>query len=380
MLLATHGRALWILDHLEPIQEYTAATAAASDAKLFTIPTALEWKTKDDQNDEFWGHQFFVGENPPNEAVIPIYLKRPATNLKLRISDALGRQVRELTVPAGANQAGIQTVCWDMHLDPISGAGAPAGGRGGGGAGGAGRGGAGNQGFVPQPGVGYLPANPCGGGGGGGGGFGGGGGGAAPSVAPGTYTVALVADGKTIESKPLKVVLDPAVASTDQMATRYFAVAADLHSMQRRAMAISTALNTMYPQMADIASKIDARSDIPATVKTQFAALNRDFNAVRRKFGVPPQPTNVGGGRGGRGGGGPPADTADVVNRTATLKNQIQGIWEIPSETLARQYADAKLSVPKAIAEGNAFLTKAAPLSAALKKYDLTLTVPPVEK
>ena len=29
MILATHGRAIWILDHLEPIQEYAAAQAAA---------------------------------------------------------------------------------------------------------------------------------------------------------------------------------------------------------------------------------------------------------------------------------------------------------------------------------------------------------------
>ena len=31
MLIATHGRAIWILDHLEPIQEYSAAQTAASD-------------------------------------------------------------------------------------------------------------------------------------------------------------------------------------------------------------------------------------------------------------------------------------------------------------------------------------------------------------
>ena len=66
MLVATHGRAIWILDHLEPIQEYTAAQTASSDAKLFTPRTALEWKTKDDRNDEFWGHEYFIGENPPN--------------------------------------------------------------------------------------------------------------------------------------------------------------------------------------------------------------------------------------------------------------------------------------------------------------------------
>ena len=32
MVLATHGRAIWVLDHLEPIQEYAAAQSVASDA------------------------------------------------------------------------------------------------------------------------------------------------------------------------------------------------------------------------------------------------------------------------------------------------------------------------------------------------------------
>src|SRR5690606_21129824 len=65
MIVATHGRALWILDHLEPIQEYTRAQSA--DAALFTPGMALQWKMKDDRNEEFWGHQFFIGENPPTE-------------------------------------------------------------------------------------------------------------------------------------------------------------------------------------------------------------------------------------------------------------------------------------------------------------------------
>src|SRR4029078_10259419 len=43
MLLATHGRALWILDHLEPIQEYAAAQSASGDAKLFSPPPAATY-------------------------------------------------------------------------------------------------------------------------------------------------------------------------------------------------------------------------------------------------------------------------------------------------------------------------------------------------
>ena len=38
LIVGTHGRALWVLDHLEPIQEYAAAQAAATaDAKLFSV-------------------------------------------------------------------------------------------------------------------------------------------------------------------------------------------------------------------------------------------------------------------------------------------------------------------------------------------------------
>src|ERR1044071_5314528 len=183
MLIATHGRALWILDHLEPIQEYSSAKAAAADAKLFTPGTALQWKTKDDRNDEFWGHQYFVGENPPNEAVVQYLVNRPVSDLKLRVSDAAGKTVREVTIPSAKMQAGIQTACWDMRVEPIvapagdsAAAGGGRGGRGGGGGGGGGRGAGGGSAVpgVPAPvPTGYTAENPCADGPGGGGGRGG---------------------------------------------------------------------------------------------------------------------------------------------------------------------------------------------------------------
>src|SRR6185436_15682622 len=77
--------------------------------------------------------------NPPIDAVIQYYLKQPVTNPMLRISDAAGARVRDIAIPVARNQAGIQTVCWDMRVDPIGGtdnAGAGGGGGRGGGAGG----------------------------------------------------------------------------------------------------------------------------------------------------------------------------------------------------------------------------------------------------
>src|SRR5262249_59151786 len=77
MILATHGRAIWILDHLEPIQEYAAVQASASAAggndvaKLFTPPpSAMYRRPARDRNYEFCGDQTFYGENPPQAAVL----------------------------------------------------------------------------------------------------------------------------------------------------------------------------------------------------------------------------------------------------------------------------------------------------------------------
>ena len=47
---------------------------------------------------------------------------------------------------------------------------------------------------------------------------------------------------------------------------------------------------------------------------------------------------------------------------------------------MVKQYDAVKLALPKAIAQANTVLTRAASVSALLKRYDVTLTVPAVEK
>src|SRR4030095_16515524 len=88
MIVATHGRAIWILDHLEPIQEYAAAQAARGEARLFSPPRyAMFARPVRDRNYEFWGNQTFLGENPPQAAVISWLQKKSVTGLQIRITD-----------------------------------------------------------------------------------------------------------------------------------------------------------------------------------------------------------------------------------------------------------------------------------------------------
>jgi hypothetical protein len=48
--------------------------------------------------------------------------------------------------------------------------------------------------------------------------------------------------------------------------------------------------------------------------------------------------------------------------------------WEMPSDTLLKQYTDVKVALPKAMVEANAVLAKSMAMSDILKKYDITLT------
>ena len=105
MILATHGRAIWILDHLEPIQEYAAAQAAAADAKLFTPPPYRDVPAAGARSElRVLGRPDVLRREPAagGDASRGSTRSRSATS-KLKITDAAGREVREISRPALAD-------------------------------------------------------------------------------------------------------------------------------------------------------------------------------------------------------------------------------------------------------------------------------------
>ncbi|RPJ66898.1 MAG: hypothetical protein EHM24_21015, partial [Acidobacteria bacterium] len=375
MLLATHGRSIWILDHLEPIQEY--ARVMAADAALFSPPAAAMYRRPArDRNYEFWGDQVFFGENPPQAARVSWFLKREVGEVKLKMTDAAGREVREISGQALADsrKPGVHTACWDLRVQPGP---APQGGgqgaRGGGQAAGGGQapGGRGGQSGAAQ-------TSPFGAGcGAAGGGFGGGGlgggGTAGPFVLPGTYTVSLVVDGKTVESKPLRVAADPEVALTAVQRKQLFDMAMELHDLQRRATEVANSIGPFNTRVAEVAKEMGGRTDVPAEVKTSFEVLNKEVTALVPKFSAPA------GGRGFGGGGGAGGASPSVLARIGQVKNGLMGgMW--PTEQTLKGYGDIKVEAPKAIAEANAVFAKASALSNVLATHKLPLAAPAAVK
>lgn len=225
LVIGTHGRGLFILDDLAPLQQL--AQAMASNVYVFDVkPTAryVIWG-----NDANLGQKHYQGENPPYGALIYYYSKNAGDTLRASIADATGKQVRQLQ--AAVAQAGVNRIVWDLRHD------------------------------APRPvtPVGGAPAGGFGGGGGGGGFFGGGGGG--PSVVPGTYTVTLSLGGVEVK-KAITVEGDP----------RTEIAAADLQQQLEAALALR-----------DLASQVNATVDRSNDLIRQLTNLTE---TLRRAAGT----------------------------------------------------------------------------------------------
>ncbi len=310
--------------------------------------------------------------------------------MKLKITDATGHELREIsgTTLANSGKPGMQSACWDLRVQPAP---VPAGGGGGGRQGGGGAGAAGGAGGGAAGGGGGRGGQPtvspfgagCTVGGGGFGGFGGFGGGNSPGpfVLPGVYTIALVVDGKTVETKPLRVLDDPEITLTGLERKKLFDMAMEMQELQKRGTEVVNSLTPLNTKVTELATQVSSNTEIPADVKASFDQLSKDLAALMPKF------VQQGAGRGGAGGGAAGGAGAgaggggrggaagdNVMAQTAQAKTGLMGgMW--PGEQTIKAYNEAKTKMPKAIAEANALIAKAQALSTTLTRYNITLPV-----
>jgi len=96
LIVATHGRAFWILDDITPLREATSSLAA-TDAHLFTPGPAYRVH-RDTYTDTPLPPDEPTGANPPDGAIIDYYLGRAASApVTLEILDARGQLVRKFS-------------------------------------------------------------------------------------------------------------------------------------------------------------------------------------------------------------------------------------------------------------------------------------------
>jgi len=110
LVLGTHGRSIWVLDHIEPLAQLTAEIVNGA-GYLFPVPEAHH---RNIYGGQFWfGAGEFFAPNPPFGAVLTWYLPKAAKGeVQIAIADDAGKTIRTLRGPA---QAGLNRTSWDLR-------------------------------------------------------------------------------------------------------------------------------------------------------------------------------------------------------------------------------------------------------------------------
>lgn len=91
LVVATHGRSLWILDHLSVIREMSQKVKD-SEAYLFAAPDAVRWRYHRDVGDKW------TGANPMGRAVFYYYLKEaPKGDITIEVLDSQNKVVKTMS-------------------------------------------------------------------------------------------------------------------------------------------------------------------------------------------------------------------------------------------------------------------------------------------
>jgi photosystem II stability/assembly factor-like uncharacterized protein len=114
LVLATHGRGIWIVDDITPLRALTPDVLAQELAFVQAKPVQQRI-----QGNGGWapGDAAFIGDNPPDAAVIVYYQRSRHLfgKLKIEVLDASGRVIDEL--PA-SKRPGLNRVTWSMREKP----------------------------------------------------------------------------------------------------------------------------------------------------------------------------------------------------------------------------------------------------------------------
>ena len=256
IIVATHGRSFWILDDITPLRQLNADVQKAS-AHLFKPGHAIRVRRSLNTDTPLPADEP-AGQNPPDGAILDYFLGSASNDVTIEIVDGTGKVARRfssndkpwITADELAKQAippywvkmpqtlattaGMHRWVWDLHyaapasLDaqyPIS--------------------------AVPHA----TPRHPLG-----------------PRALPGTYTVRLTANGRTVEA-PLAVTLDPRVKTPAAGIAQMFDAQIRLAGMLNRS-------SEAVLKARSINAQLDKLTNVPAGVKKSIAAFRTELTTL----------------------------------------------------------------------------------------------------
>jgi hypothetical protein len=228
LVIATHGRGIWIIDDITPLRKLTPVELARGGAFVQTKPvTELlsaggGWANGDAE---------FIGANPPGDALITYYLKKRHIfgDMRLQVFDSAGTLVQ--TLPTGKRR-GLSRVAWSMRMTPPR---------------------------VPTAASAAFVVGP--------------------RFLPGRYTVKLT-DGDSTWSTSLRVIGDPRVSHTIADRKAEFALSVTLYDLMNQ-------MSTVVDRMNDMRGSLDDRGTGLQSADSLLRALAKgsaQVDTMRKKI------------------------------------------------------------------------------------------------
>ncbi|MFN2601845.1 MAG: sialidase [Gemmatimonadaceae bacterium] len=224
LVIATHGRGIWIIDDITPLRALTPAMLAKNAVFMPQRPTIQRpsvgggWA---------YGDAAFIGQNPPDDAVITYYLQKRHIfgDMKIEVLDSTGKVVS--TLPT-TKRRGLSRITWSMRL--------------------------------PAPTVPSAASIA-------------GGATIGPRLLPGTYTVRMTKD-KDVLTTPLVVVPDPRLPHTPADRAAQFALSMKLAGMLGDMSSLVDRMNAVRLGLEDRASKLPTGDPLVARLRTGSSAVD----------------------------------------------------------------------------------------------------------
>jgi len=230
LVLATHGRGIWVIDDISPLRQITTATLASTATLIPGKP--VEQRILGNGG---WaeGDASYAGDNPPSGATITYYQKARHVigRMKLEVLDANGNVVDE--VPA-SKRRGLNRVSWSMRTKPP---------------------------IVP-PAASLAGASTQG-----------------ERFLPGSYTVRLTKAGQ-VTTEPLTLTLDKRATFTVADRQAQFAASERVKGMFQRMSTVVAQINGVRQQAGEIAGN----GATPADVKASAAQLVGKADQLRKEI------------------------------------------------------------------------------------------------
>jgi photosystem II stability/assembly factor-like uncharacterized protein len=219
LILATHGRGIWILDNVNALQELTREVMG-SRAHLFSMEAAEQIRYRSEKGHD--GNMIFRGTNPAPGAPIDFWLGADDGEATLTILNPERQVVATLPAPGGR---GVHRITWNLrHAEP-------------------------DQGTDPSP--------------------------RGPLVIPGQYIVRLDLDGVVSENS-LEVREDPRIQVSATVRRQW---TEDLTALG----ALARAAREGAEEMADLAERVKAETGLPGNLAPWAEDLIRQWNELRSR-------------------------------------------------------------------------------------------------